>query len=544
MSDARLFGFTPDGRRRYVAEYDLPPIAGGADPTMDDQVDASSDDATEIESDGAINFFWWIVDITASDLVASRRWGGLRFHNGPFPAQGSTIDVAYLEVYVSSDSYDDARFDIHAEDAAGGGTFTTSTYNVTTRTRTTAFAAWLQTSLGVGWKQSPSLVSVIQEIVTDYILTSIVLILKPRTDVYSRFVVRTWDETSHVLGAKLHLEWTEGGVTTLTPSPVALPLTTPAPTLVAGAVTLAASPAAIVTDVPLITLVRTATLSPAPVGLPLTVVEPSVSAGALVVQATPVAAPLVVPAPSISLGSVTLAPAPVAMPLAVPNVVIVTEGTLAAQPVAITVVVPSPSLLSQEVLTPDPVSLLLAVPEPALVIGTATLAPSPVVLPLLVPDPQMATICTIAPAPVTLPLVVPTPGLASGSYVIAVEPVVATWVVAVPSLVGVGAPGFVQFGNLTRLITRSDYPASALFYFEAVLASGSPAYTARTRLYNITDGIVLAGSELSTTSTTPVRLRSGALTLPAGSKEYRGELGGDAGGVYTCYAADVIVDSG
>lgn len=57
--------------------------------------------------------------------------------------------------------------------------------------------------------------------------------------------------------------------------------------------------------------------------------------------------------------------------------------------------------------------------------------------------------------------------------------------------------------------------------------------TAEAELYNITDGLIVAGSELSTTSTSHVRLRSVAITLVNG-KEYRLQLkrlNSDAGAI-------------
>jgi len=114
MSKPRFLGFTADGRRRYAADYELPPMRGGSnggDPSSDDQVAASSDDACENEVDGGA---YTDGDVYIYAGSSSRNWGAIRFINGPFPAQDSAIDVAYIEVYVFNASYDDVNVDIHA----------------------------------------------------------------------------------------------------------------------------------------------------------------------------------------------------------------------------------------------------------------------------------------------------------------------------------------------------------------------------------------------------------------------------------------------
>ena len=55
---------------------------------------------------------------------------------------------------------------------------------------------------------------------------------------------------------------------------------------------------------------------------------------------------------------------------------------------------------------------------------------------------------------------------------------------------------------------------------------GGAGGTAKARIYNVTDAAAVAGSEVTTTSTTYVRLRSGAVTL-ANTKEYQVQFGAD-----------------
>jgi hypothetical protein len=77
------------------------------------------------------------------------------------------------------------------------------------------------------------------------------------------------------------------------------------------------------------------------------------------------------------------------------------------------------------------------------------------------------------------------------------------------------------------LINPADHPTGTQFFLEVILATDNGAITVSARLVNITDAEAeVAGSVLSTVVTgLGDRLRSGALTLAAGDKEYRAERG-------------------
>ncbi|KKN69023.1 hypothetical protein LCGC14_0444950 [marine sediment metagenome] len=98
-----------------------------------------------------------------------------------------------------------------------------------------------------------------------------------------------------------------------------------------------------------------------------------------------------------------------------------------------------------------------------------------------------------------------------------------------------------DFGNWRKQINTSDYPTGAEFFFEAVIATSDAGFTAYAWLYNITDGAVVAGSQIQSTDTSDERVRSAALSLPAANKEYRAKRGGFGGATYKCYSADVLV---
>jgi len=84
-----------------------------------------------------------------------------------------------------------------------------------------------------------------------------------------------------------------------------------------------------------------------------------------------------------------------------------------------------------------------------------------------------------------------------------------------------------------------QYSPSATVRFEAIIKS-SAGVEVKARLFNITDGIEVPGSEIITSSTLFVRLRSGVLAL-SGTKEYRAEVRQTVGETTTLKAARLIV---
>ncbi len=106
-----------------------------------------------------------------------------------------------------------------------------------------------------------------------------------------------------------------------------------------------------------------------------------------------------------------------------------------------------------------------------------------------------------------------------------------------------GEPTFPDtLGNEVIQIDRTEYPASALFYLEVNMLTASASLLARAKLHNITDGTDVTGSDVSTTSTTADRARSGSFDVASGVKEYRVAVGGDAGGQYQFFGAKLLVD--
>jgi len=175
---------------------------------IDKQVAASIDDAHELESTGAMNLTDVNISNRSSALIGFRYWGGYRFVlDAPIPV-GSTIDVAYLTVYLASTSYDDANINLHFEEVAAPVAFAAGAFDITLRDRTEESIPWVANTLGVGWKQSPSLVVPLQEVVDLCESSEIVVITRPNQDLSKMLYVSSWDLGDHSFAAWLHIEYT------------------------------------------------------------------------------------------------------------------------------------------------------------------------------------------------------------------------------------------------------------------------------------------------------------------------------------------------
>jgi len=175
---------------------------------IDKQVAASIDDADELESTGAMDLVDVNVVNRAAVGIAFRYWGGYRFVLDEAIPVGSTIDVAYLTVYIADSGQDDANINLHFEEVAAPPAFAAGAFNITLRDRTEASVPWVANALGVGWKQSPSLVVPLQEVVDVCSSSVIVVITRPNQDAPKLLYVSSWDLGNHSFAAWLHIEYT------------------------------------------------------------------------------------------------------------------------------------------------------------------------------------------------------------------------------------------------------------------------------------------------------------------------------------------------
>ena len=125
--------------------------------TFSTTIAASADDARQDVS---------TVVLTGANITidTATRYGGLRFQSVTIP-QASTINTATISITVPSLSFDDPDVTIWAQAIDDAAAFTTGSNDISGRTPTTATVTWTASSIGTGAKTSPSLVSVIQEII-------------------------------------------------------------------------------------------------------------------------------------------------------------------------------------------------------------------------------------------------------------------------------------------------------------------------------------------------------------------------------------------
>ena len=176
--------------------------------TLDLQVAASADDAHErIRND--------LFDSTANQLLCNSSqssygvyYGGVRFTG--VTIKGETISVAYLTIVALSTDYDDPNVNLSAEDVDNAVDFS-DTPDVVDRVRTTASVQWTATGIGASPVNSPSIVSVVQELADRGAFgdNAAVFFLDGKTDAAKSFNIISYDGDT-TKAAKLHIEYTAG----------------------------------------------------------------------------------------------------------------------------------------------------------------------------------------------------------------------------------------------------------------------------------------------------------------------------------------------
>src|SRR3989344_2557100 len=142
--------------------------AQGGTVTVSSRVSSSTDDAEEVIGSGAI-------DLTSSDLELGAEGGGsklqsvgMRFNNVSVP-QGATVVSAYIEFEVDEIDSISTNLTIWGEASDNASIFSSQTFNVTSRTKTSSTVPWnnLESWSVVSEKKyTPDLSNIIQEIVT------------------------------------------------------------------------------------------------------------------------------------------------------------------------------------------------------------------------------------------------------------------------------------------------------------------------------------------------------------------------------------------
>jgi len=143
-----------------------------------------------------------------------RRHTGLRF-TGLGLSQGEEITTAYLELHFKSSTHDWARGVIYCEDTANPDDFATNgLVLIQDRTRTANSVTWIADNMGgIGWGVSPSLISPVQEVVTDYDVDTIVFLL---IGIEATAIPYHLEVSSYDIGfdreARLYIEYAVAGI--------------------------------------------------------------------------------------------------------------------------------------------------------------------------------------------------------------------------------------------------------------------------------------------------------------------------------------------
>ena len=190
---------------------------------------------------------------------------------------------------------------------------------------------------------------------------------------------------------------------------------------------------------------------------------------------------------------------------------------------------------STQTATPSPVVIPIVVPA-----LSPVMYPAPVVMPIAIPLPAVTGGTTIFPEPVVIPIATAAPTITAGAATLTPSPVAIPVAIPAPVISSAGANEvFVSWGLIERFIDPAEFAPSTTFFLEMGMFTSSAAVPVKARLFNITDGLVVSGSEATTTATSYTVVRSSSFSLSSGLKKYRIEYGGQQGGIFFCHGGDV-----
>ncbi len=171
------------------------------------EIAQDSDDAYEQEDTGAVKPAENLERVRGNASGQYRYHSGLRWVSASLPSKGSKITACHISLPVYDTSLDDVWCEIFFQLAAAPGTFTTDAFSITTRPRTPNSVTWHADSLGAGYRDTPSLIVPLQEVVDDYSPSALVALFVPdTTDKY------LWWDGFHLESgdvSKIIIEWDE-----------------------------------------------------------------------------------------------------------------------------------------------------------------------------------------------------------------------------------------------------------------------------------------------------------------------------------------------
>ena len=168
--------------------------------TLNLQVAASADDSTETSNgsmQGGIIYAFHLAGYT----------NGIRLQlNIP---KNATILSAYLSGYI--DIYDSPNFRIYGESTDSAAAYPAIYYTISSRTKTENYVVWSGTNIGTGWKDSPDIAAVIQEVVnrSGWVSGNYIGFVFSNAASGEGAYIRTYNYTGNSYGMKLAVEYSE-----------------------------------------------------------------------------------------------------------------------------------------------------------------------------------------------------------------------------------------------------------------------------------------------------------------------------------------------
>ena len=194
--------------------------------TIDDQVEASADDANEITA-GSMSVLH--IDLILGDKFYTR--SGQRFATLIMGLSGVTITDAFLTWRASANDTGSFANTMYGDDRAAPAEFTTAEFDISGRAQTAATVAAGSSELGEwtdGQDYTLTVTTIIQELVDSYDPSAIVLFSINDSGNGER-LGKSFN-TDEVLAPKLHITYTTGGQVDISPSALAYSWTIPTPT--------------------------------------------------------------------------------------------------------------------------------------------------------------------------------------------------------------------------------------------------------------------------------------------------------------------------
>ncbi len=142
-------------------------VGGGTPMVLETRVSSSSDDAEESVSSGSM--YRTSSDLELVDAGSTPQLVGMRFTGLTIP-QGATITAAYIQFTVDETDSGTTSLTIRGQDADDAASFSSSSYDISSRATTSASASWSPPAWNtVGEagsdQRTPDLSAIIQEIV-------------------------------------------------------------------------------------------------------------------------------------------------------------------------------------------------------------------------------------------------------------------------------------------------------------------------------------------------------------------------------------------